>query len=387
MAYLPGDFVAAPPAHRRARRPPGKAPLPPSTLRKAVASAPVIDPREVRRVISGLNDDAWCKFGALDRKRPAPPLRAPRREARRRSAPNGPTSVVHRMGELRASASPSSSRARGRTRRGPAQCTVSHAAAAGCGRRRSRPREPPTSIAHDRVLADLRGGGGSDRRRCDGVRASRAPVVIGRGARRRRWTSGSRAARRSSSGAAAGPAAARPAPRMVDRGGSVGAITARRDFSEEEWDRLGRAPLVAAMAISIADPGGPIEAIKETGAAIETVLEAARDGRHGAFVQAIAGDVAAKAHRRENPMAGFRPTGAQAREQVLDELRAVNALLVDRTTPEETSQFRDWLRTAAQGAALAAKEGGFLGFNAQRVSENEQQMLEQLGAIFTTPPA
>jgi hypothetical protein len=164
-------------------------------------------------------------------------------------------------------------------------------------------------------------------------------------------------------------------------------MTARSDFTEEEWDRLGRAPLVAAMAVSIADPGGPIEAIKETGAAIKTVLEAAQDGRHGAFVQEIAEDVAAKAQRRENPMAGFRPAGAQARERVLDELRAVNALLVDRTTPEETSQFRDWLRTAAQGAALAAKEGGFLGFNAQRVSENEQQMLEQLGAIFTTPPA
>jgi hypothetical protein len=164
-------------------------------------------------------------------------------------------------------------------------------------------------------------------------------------------------------------------------------MTARSDFTEEEWDRLGRAPLVAAMAISIADPGGPIEAIKETGAAIKTVLEAAQDGRHGPFVQAVAEDVAGKAQRRENPMAGFRPAGAQARERVLDELRAVNALLVDRTTPEETSQFRDWLRTAAQGAALAAKEGGFLGFNAQRVSENEQQMLEQLGAIFTTPAA
>jgi hypothetical protein len=159
-------------------------------------------------------------------------------------------------------------------------------------------------------------------------------------------------------------------------------MTAREDFTQEEWERLGRAPLVAGMAISLADPGGPIEALKETGAALKTVLDAAQDGRHGALVQAVAKDVADKAQRRESPLAGFKARGAQAREQILDELRAVNALLVEKATPEEAAQFREWLRTAAQRAATAAKEGGFLGFNAQRVSENEQQMLEELGRIF-----
>ena len=162
-------------------------------------------------------------------------------------------------------------------------------------------------------------------------------------------------------------------------------MTARTDFTEEEWDRLGRAPLVAAMAISLADPGGPIEAVRESGAAVRTVREAAQDRGHGDFVQAVARDVAAKAGQRHNPMAGFRPSGAQAREQILDELRAVNALLLAKTTPEETAQFREWLKSAAQRAAKAAKEGGFLGFNAERVSEGEQQMLEQLGEIFSGP--
>ncbi|MEA2383739.1 MAG: hypothetical protein QOH72_3710 [Solirubrobacteraceae bacterium] len=164
-------------------------------------------------------------------------------------------------------------------------------------------------------------------------------------------------------------------------------MSERSDFTDEEWERLGRAPLVAAMAISIADPGGPIEAIKETSAALQTMLEAAREGGHGDFVQAVAHDVAEKAQHRRNPMAGFRPTGADAREQILAELRAVNALLVAKTTPEEREQFREWLRAAAQRAALAAKEGGFLGFGAERVSEGEQQMLEQLGEIFSDPPA
>ena len=160
-------------------------------------------------------------------------------------------------------------------------------------------------------------------------------------------------------------------------------MTTRNDFTEEEWVRLGRAPLVAGMAISLADPGGPIEAIKESSAAIRTVLEAAQGGGHGEFVQEVARDVADKARNRQNPMAGFRPTGSGARGEVLDELRAVNTLLLEKTTPEETARFRDWLREAAQSTAKAAKEGGFLGFNAELVSEREQQMLDTLGAIFS----
>jgi hypothetical protein len=159
-------------------------------------------------------------------------------------------------------------------------------------------------------------------------------------------------------------------------------MTTKADFTEEEWVRLGRAPLVAGMAISLADPGGPIEAIKESSAAIRTVLEAAQTGDHGELVQAIAADVAEKAKRRRSPMDGFKPKGAQAGEAILDELRAVNALLVEKTTPEEGDQFREWLKTAAQRTATAAKEGGFMGFRGELVSEREQQMLDRLAEVF-----
>ena len=162
-------------------------------------------------------------------------------------------------------------------------------------------------------------------------------------------------------------------------------MTSRTDFTDEEWQRLGRAPLVAGMAISFADPGGPIEALKETNASLRTVLQAAESGDHGAFVQAVARDVADQARQRHNPLADFKPRGADARQDIEDEMRAVNDLLVAKTTPEEADAFREWLKQSAQAAALAAKEGGFLGFKAERVSENEQQMLDRLGAIFDQP--
>jgi hypothetical protein len=84
-------------------------------------------------------------------------------------------------------------------------------------------------------------------------------------------------------------------------------------------------------------------------------------------------------------MGDYRPDRGRAGDQILEELRAVNALLEDRTTPDETAAFREWLKAAAQSTALAAREGGFLGFGGEQVSEREQQMLDQLGAIFGEP--
>jgi hypothetical protein len=162
-------------------------------------------------------------------------------------------------------------------------------------------------------------------------------------------------------------------------------MTSRADFTDEEWTRLGRAPLVAGLAISLADPGGPIESLKESTATLQTVLETARDGGFGELVQSVARDVAAKAERRENPLTGFRPDRRHALETILDELRGVNALLREKAEPEEAADFREWLRVASQRAALAAKEGGFLGIGGTLVSEREQQMLETIGEIFGAP--
>jgi hypothetical protein len=172
-------------------------------------------------------------------------------------------------------------------------------------------------------------------------------------------------------------------------------MTTKDDFTDEEWARLERAPLVAGMAISLADPGGPIEALKESMAAIKTRAEAAMQGGRGELVDVVAMSVAEKGQqsaagkrqRRESPLGDFQPRGAQAGEQILEELRAVNALITQKATPEEAAGFREWLLTAAHEAAEAAKEGGFLGFRAERVSEGEQRMLDKLREVLSPPAA
>jgi hypothetical protein len=159
-------------------------------------------------------------------------------------------------------------------------------------------------------------------------------------------------------------------------------MTSKADFSEQEWTRLKRAPFVAGMAISLADPGGPIELVKETAATLKTVRDAAESGGRGELIDAVAREVVAEARQRKNPLQDFRAKGALAGQEILEELAEVNRFVSANATPEEAGAFRDWLQTAAQEAANAAKEGGFLGFHAERVSEGEQRMLDKLAEVL-----
>ena len=162
-------------------------------------------------------------------------------------------------------------------------------------------------------------------------------------------------------------------------------MTSKTDFTAEEWTRLERAPFVAGMAISLADPGGPIEAVKETSATLKTVMRTAEGGGRGELVDELAREVAAGMRERQNPLAGFKPKGATAGTEILDELREVNRIVSEKAAPEEAAAYRAWLLDAAKEAADAAKEGGFLGFRAERVSEGEQRMLDQLAQALGAP--
>jgi hypothetical protein len=156
-------------------------------------------------------------------------------------------------------------------------------------------------------------------------------------------------------------------------------VTTKSDFTDEEWSRIVRAPMVAGMAISLADPGGPIEATNESVASLKS---ATNPPSREQLLAEVALEIQSLTQQRQNPLKGYRPTGGgDPREQVLEELRAVQAVVTAKATPEESAAFGTWLVTAAQAAADAAKEGGFLGIGAQQVSEREQAMVDRVRAI------
>ena len=159
-------------------------------------------------------------------------------------------------------------------------------------------------------------------------------------------------------------------------------VSTKSDFAEEDWKRIVRAPFVAGLAITLADPGGPIEAAKET---MATVKSATNPPSREPLLADVALDIQAMAQQHQNPAKGFTLTkGEEPGKQIVEELRGAMDLVRAKATPEEAAAFSTWLQLTAQEAADAAKEGGFMGFHAEQVSAREQAMLDEVRAAVST---
>jgi hypothetical protein len=162
-------------------------------------------------------------------------------------------------------------------------------------------------------------------------------------------------------------------------------MTTQADFTEEEWIKLYRAPLVAGMGVSLADIGGPIEMSKESLAAIKTAVTPTEE--QGLLVDLSTG-LKVVLDQKQNPMSDLKPeSGTDPREMILNELREANRIVSEKATVEEATGYRAWVLQSAKNAADAAKEGGFFGIGAEQVSEGERQVLAKLEEVFAGPPA
>jgi hypothetical protein len=70
--------------------------------------------------------------------------------------------------------------------------------------------------------------------------------------------------------------------------------------------------------------------------------------------------------------------------QLLEDCRSVVELLREKASEQESDEYKAWAMSIAKNVAKAAKEGGFLGFGGERVSEGEKQMFAKIAAAFGT---
>ena len=73
-------------------------------------------------------------------------------------------------------------------------------------------------------------------------------------------------------------------------------------------------------------------------------------------------------------------------DQVVDDCEAVAALVDERCDEREASAYKRWCVSIARAVAEAAKEGGFLGFGGERVSEGERAMMARIEHALGVDP-
>jgi hypothetical protein len=157
----------------------------------------------------------------------------------------------------------------------------------------------------------------------------------------------------------------------------------KTDFTAEEWNVIRRAPFMAALVVVAASPSGPFGVVKEMFAVGKTLADAKLLGASSDLVKAVVADLeTAEARQQSTPAELQGKTSDQVRTAALEACRQAAAVVEKKAKPDEAQAFKQWLVSASQKVAEAAKEGGFLGFGGTRVSEQETSALKDLTSVL-----
>jgi hypothetical protein len=165
-------------------------------------------------------------------------------------------------------------------------------------------------------------------------------------------------------------------------------MTAKAAFTPEEWTTLVQAPLNVATLITVASPslfGG----MKEMFAAAQGLVAA---GQQAPGADELMTALFAE-YRDKEALNAAQPKydtkePAALKQEILTHIGAAVTLMDQKATPEEASALKAWLYQFGVRQANAAKEGGFLGIGAVRVSEVEKIALAELAkTLGIEPPA
>ena len=161
-------------------------------------------------------------------------------------------------------------------------------------------------------------------------------------------------------------------------------MATKNDFTTDEWQALRDAPQLVALATAAAGNSGLFGSLSEGMAMASSIAEAAR-GENSLLREVFGKDEirAAQAQIRT----GLKSVTDRARlnthlqTAAADGIKAALSALTAKAATADTEAFRKLLTGIGDKVANASKEGGFLGFGGERVSEGERQFLAQLKSL------
>jgi len=161
-------------------------------------------------------------------------------------------------------------------------------------------------------------------------------------------------------------------------------MSARADYTPEEWQLLIDIPTMVGAAVMAIGKSG-LGSLKESFAMAQGTLSAVEGYRDNELVQALVngrlkGGAKSTLESLSHP---YKGVGREAfKEIVVDKCREATALLAKKSTETEARQYKVWAISIGEKVAQAAKEGGFLGFGGEQVSQEEKTALREISAAL-----
>lgn len=153
-------------------------------------------------------------------------------------------------------------------------------------------------------------------------------------------------------------------------------MSTKASFTPEEWQLVFTAPPMAGLGISSASPNGPFGVMKEMFSVGMAIGEIVHQGSSNELVKSLVEDIKQRGTKPTPPAGVSTPEAAQT--AAVEHMKKLSALLAQKSTPAEASEFKRWVLGIANRVAEASSEGGFLGFGGEKVSAAEKAMLQKL---------
>lgn len=157
-------------------------------------------------------------------------------------------------------------------------------------------------------------------------------------------------------------------------------MATKSDFSAEEWTALRTTPHLVAAAMMLAGNSGLFGSFKESFTAAQGMYQGLASSN--ALIQALSQkEEVSEAQSFVRSQISFADAPqAPGRFRDLAVAGVTNSLsaLKRKQAMQDMQTYKQWLLDVAQKIAESAKEGGFLGFGGQLVSEGEQAFMQAL---------
>ena len=137
----------------------------------------------------------------------------------------------------------------------------------------------------------------------------------------------------------------------------------KHNFKPEEWTKILESAMLAAMAVSAAEPSGLLGALKEAVASSSTLAKAKSDAGANELVKAVVSDFETKDGRAavqealRQQLDGAKKPGDVV-ERSFANLKEVSAIL-NAKAPQDAAGFKAWLQTISKNVAEASSGGRF----------------------------
>jgi len=155
----------------------------------------------------------------------------------------------------------------------------------------------------------------------------------------------------------------------------------KQAFTPEEWTKILESVVLSGMAVTAADPSGIIGLLKESFASASMLAQAKSDPSANPIIKDVIAEFETSEGRSQMQEAiKKRFAGAKQAEigaRSVDALRQVSSIL-DSKAPQDAPAVKAWLHEISNKVAEAAKEGGFLGFGGETVSDAEKATLSDI---------